>query len=38
MRVEVDKPERKKGFYLDPEAYEQPASQGIDRVGRGAER
>jgi hypothetical protein len=38
MRVEVDKPERKKGFYLDPEAYDQPASQGIDRVGRGADR
>jgi hypothetical protein len=38
MRVEVDKPDEKKGLYLDPEAYGQPASQGIDRVGRGAER
>jgi hypothetical protein len=38
MRVEVDKPERKKGFYLDPEAYGQPASQGIDRVGRGVDK
>lgn len=34
MRVEVEKPDGKKGLYLDPAAYEQPKSQGIHRSER----
>ena len=34
MQVEVDKPDGKRGLYLDPEAYGQPSSQGIGRNQR----
>lgn len=38
MRVEVDKAADRQGLYIDPEAYGQPRSMGIDlaeRVGKG---
>ena len=32
MRVEAEKSERHKGFYVDPEAYGQPTAAGIERA------
>lgn len=38
MRVEVEKPDEKKGLYLDPEAYGQPPWQEIGAAAREEER
>ena len=34
LQVEVEKPDGKKGLYLDPEAHGQPAAQSIHKAGR----
>src|SRR5262249_7756320 len=32
--VQEDKPERERGYYLDPAAYGQPDERGIEQAGR----